>query len=356
MHVVEIFESLSPGGAESALINRLRHTPPEVSSTILTLGTVDPVVERSMAMTGADLVYCRGFGEVRRALGRIHPHKRVYALAHTPVIAMRLLSERRPSHSLRRVVVAHSTRLSDSPIKARVLAPGIRALNSRADLHIAVSEAVSRGAWCCGARKVVVVPLGSTVATSESPRPSWPADTRKRLLMVGRLVRNKNVDLVLRALGNATSTLKSEGAHLLICGDGPQRKQLEATARRLELSNLVTFCGHFDGASSLMQEADVLIIASAFEGGPLTAYEASLAGTPIISTPVGSVPEVIGHDSRSRLIRHKGLEEELVSSMVEILYAPPLSAAERRERAYKATKWHVELCSVNFYKALAELA
>lgn len=111
-----------------------------------------------------------------------------------------------------------------------------------------------------------------------------------RLLFVGRLSKVKGIGQIIEAVAD----LKGQ-AHLTIVGDGEERSCLEEMIEKGQLERLV----HLEGACTpdRMKEYyidnDILIMNSAVEGKPMVILEAMSYGLPIISTPVGGIPELM---------------------------------------------------------------
>jgi glycosyltransferase involved in cell wall biosynthesis len=108
--------------------------------------------------------------------------------------------------------------------------------------------------------------------------------TRPVLVAVGRLVEAKGFDILIAAAGQAN-------AQLLLVGDGPLRPALVAQAEQLKVQ--AVFAGFRQDAPQLIAAADGLVVSSRYEGGPYTLPEALLAGVPVVSTPVGMVPDFL---------------------------------------------------------------
>jgi glycosyltransferase involved in cell wall biosynthesis len=62
-----------------------------------------------------------------------------------------------------------------------------------------------------------------------------------------------------------------------------------------QLQDLVEFKGWVTGAQkkALLQQADVFVLPSYYEGVPVAILEAMSYGKPIIATPVGGIPEIV---------------------------------------------------------------
>ena len=142
------------------------------------------------------------------------------------------------------------------------------------------------------AQKIDTIPNGIDSKFTQAPREEAPVAGKFRWLFVGRLVAQKNVELLLEA-----TALMSQEAELVIVGDGEDRAKLEALARRLKL-NQVTFAGVQRGEDLLMQyrQADAFVLPSTKESTGLVLLEAMAAGLPIVATNVEGIRETVGSD------------------------------------------------------------
>ena len=110
-------------------------------------------------------------------------------------------------------------------------------------------------------------------------------------LFVGRLTPRKAADVLLEAL------VEAPRINCVFAGDGPQRPKLERLAKELGVSARVAFLG--DVAPSelapLYAGADLLVVPSVSEGTPLVAFEAMACGTPVLSSRIAGLPDLV-HD------------------------------------------------------------
>lgn len=82
--------------------------------------------------------------------------------------------------------------------------------------------------------------------------------------------------------------------HLVIAGDGPQRAALEAQVASLGMKERVRFAGNQKDVPPWLQSFDLFVLPSyANEGVPQALMQAMACGLPVISTPVGSIDEIV---------------------------------------------------------------
>jgi glycosyltransferase involved in cell wall biosynthesis len=114
-------------------------------------------------------------------------------------------------------------------------------------------------------------------------------DGEQLLSFVGRLSPEKNVDGLIKALGESSINFK-----LIVVGDGRERAKLENLTKKLNLEREVVFLGQrpHQEALAIMKACDVLILPSKTEVFPTVVLEALALGRPVISTRVGGVVEV----------------------------------------------------------------
>ena len=114
----------------------------------------------------------------------------------------------------------------------------------------------------------------------------------------GRLGPQKSLDLALEALAHVP------GVTLAIAGDGPDREALERRARELGHDGRARFLGSVprEGVLRLFRAADASLLSSSWENFPHTVVEALAVGTPVISTDVGGVSEVVRDGENGLLV------------------------------------------------------
>jgi glycosyltransferase involved in cell wall biosynthesis len=104
------------------------------------------------------------------------------------------------------------------------------------------------------------------------------------LLAVGRLSREKGLDLLLLALARVRSE-GFPGIDLAILGSGPEEHELKKLCGQLELESAVHFSGWVENPSDYLAGATVYVQPSRHEGLPNALLEAAATGLPLVATP-----------------------------------------------------------------------
>jgi glycosyltransferase involved in cell wall biosynthesis len=119
-------------------------------------------------------------------------------------------------------------------------------------------------------------------------------------LFLGRLVPIKRIDLVLRAFAGIVA--RYPNSKLVLAGSGPEETALRELAKRLDL-NQVLFTGALDGDAKvrMLDQSDVLVLASDFETFGLVILEAWARGLGVIGSNAGGIKELIAHDKTGLL-------------------------------------------------------
>ncbi|MDY7011092.1 MAG: glycosyltransferase [Planctomycetota bacterium] len=125
----------------------------------------------------------------------------------------------------------------------------------------------------------------------EELRHRWGVGGNEILIaFVGRLVFQKNLPMLLEAIGRLRSNRSD--IHLVVAGDGPEAAVLEKVLSEDE-SGLTIWLGQTDDVAGVLAAADVFALPSRWEGFGLAAAEAMAAGLPVIGTKVPGLTELI---------------------------------------------------------------
>jgi glycosyltransferase involved in cell wall biosynthesis len=110
------------------------------------------------------------------------------------------------------------------------------------------------------------------------------------LLSIGRLVHQKSIDTVIRAL-----PLLPEQARLAVVGEGPDKSALVLLADELGVSKRVLFVGQVDRNETAKYRAvsDIFVLPSRSEGQGISFLSSMLAGIPVVATQEGGIADFL---------------------------------------------------------------
>ncbi len=107
------------------------------------------------------------------------------------------------------------------------------------------------------------------------------------LVALGRLIKRKRVDWMLRAVAHVPE------ATLWVIGDGPEREHLEQLALDLGVKSRVVFWGARGDPTPILAGADVFVHCAWAEGLPNAVQEAMAIGLPVLAPRISGIPEVV---------------------------------------------------------------
>ncbi len=287
----------------------------EISAGLDPVADARAVLALRRAVAGADLVHAHG---LRAGL--------VAAAAVRPGV-------RRPL-----VVTLHNALPDRSGLLRRVLSTAERATVRAADVVLAASADLAANAWRLGAGDVRVAPVSA---------PALPAATRSReevraglglddgrplVLAVGRLHPQKGYDVLLDAA--ATWAAWPSPPLVAVAGDGPLEADLAGRIRAQRLP--VTLLGRRDDVADLLAAADLVVLPSRWEARSLTAQEALRAGTPLVATRTGGLPQLLGDGA---LLVPPGDAAALAAAVGDLLADPARAAALAAAGRAQAAGW-----------------
>ena len=182
---------------------------------------------------------------------------------------------------------------------------------------LAISESTKRDLTARGIKpeRVSVVECG---LDHDLYRPLPVQRDEKLIVYLGRLRKYKCVHFVIQAMKPVRERVP--GARLVVVGDGPYRRNLEALASSLGLSDAVEFRGHVtqDEKVRLLSQAAVTANPSPKEGWGLTVVEANACGVPVVASRSPGLVDSVRDGQTGLLVEH-GSVEQLAGKLVEIL-------------------------------------
>lgn len=114
------------------------------------------------------------------------------------------------------------------------------------------------------------------------------------LLYTGRIDKEKNIDIILKAL---SLILKKIDIHFVIAGRGADEKRLKNLVKKLKIEKFVTFVGFLskEDLPNLYTLANCFVIASTAELQSIVTMEAMASGLPIVAANSLALPELVAH-------------------------------------------------------------
>lgn len=134
-----------------------------------------------------------------------------------------------------------------------------------------------------------------------------------RLLFLGEIGQRKGVFDLLRAIGLHKEELKNN--IVLRIGGNKMEEKLLSTIKEYDIADFVHFEGFVSGDKKieLLNWANLFILPSFNEGLPISILEAMSYKMPIISTPVGGIPEVV--DDKNGILVEPGNDEQIFTAI-----------------------------------------
>lgn len=186
--------------------------------------------------------------------------------------------------------------------------------------------------------KIMVIPNGVNVNNfktrdRDARRTNYAAPNEKIVFYIGRLVREKGVQLLLDAVPEILANHPQ--TKFVIAGKGPYEAALKQQTAMLGISNRVYFTGYIndDVRNSLYSWSDVAVFPSLYEPFGIVALEAMAAGTPVVVSDCGGISEIVRHGENG-LKANTGSSHSLAKNILAILKQPELGN-QLREIAYR---------------------
>jgi len=132
-----------------------------------------------------------------------------------------------------------------------------------------------------------------------------------KILTVSRLVSWKNIDQIILSL------VELKDFSLDIVGEGPEKESLLALVKENKLQRRVNFLGQLTQREVFkkMNQSDLFILNSSYEGLPHVIVESMYAKIPVICSNVGGCPEIVKNNKTGLLLNNSNSIENLVNKL-----------------------------------------
>jgi alpha-1,6-mannosyltransferase len=224
----------------------------------------------------------------------------------------------------------------------------IRAVYGQCDLTICASEFAAADLAAHGVERVAVVPLGVDLAHFHPRRHEDACETREALglptdrrlfAFVGRFAREKEIDVLLEAWPEIE---KRTDAGLILVGDGHQRQQVDALARRSDRVYRLPYQSDRDALANLLAAVDVIVSPGSAETFGLCALESLSSGTPVLAADRGGVAEQLSRSGAGTTFA-AGESGSLATAAIDLIERDdlPMLGFRGREYAEREHEWAV---------------
>ena len=226
----------------------------------------------------------------------------------------------------------------------------IKSVLNKADILIALSESWKKFFVGLGVPEKKIIILHNITAYPQLKNVD-KHEGKVRLLFMGEIGHRKGVFDLLRAIGNHKDELKDKIE--LRVGGNKMEDQLRAAINEYGIGSFVHFEGFASGEMkiSLLNWANVYVLPSFNEGLPISILEAMSYKMPIISTPVGGIPEVV--DESNGVLVTPGNDEEIYSAIRKYIYNFDL-IKEQGASSFKKVETYMPNYVLNHLKKIYE--
>lgn len=194
-----------------------------------------------------------------------------------------------------------------------------------------------------------VIPISCGIQASNYTPDLTPRDAN-RLVFVGRLTTEKQIDVVLRGLAKLDPGLD---VTLDIVGTGDQRRNLEELGAELGVSDRVTFHGHTtdEELKALLTHASAFVIASIAELQSIATMEAMASGLPIVAADAVALPHLV-HDGENGYLFEPGNVDDLAAKLTTVLTQSPQERLRMQQASLEGVKVHDMQRTLDTFEAL----
>ena len=176
------------------------------------------------------------------------------------------------------------------------------------DLYLVLSDSWKQYFESIGVKSNIIKVLNNTITPPVAKRVKRSTDILN-LLYLGVIGQRKGIYDILNALKDNKDFFK--GKVVLRIGGNQEEEKLQACINEYGLQGMVKFEGFVSGEKKIecLNWADVYILPSFNEGLPIGILEAMSYRHPIISTPVGGIPEVVKDGVNGIMVKPGNVQE-----------------------------------------------
>jgi glycosyltransferase involved in cell wall biosynthesis len=330
-HYIFYISNFKGGGAESVFIrvaNSLVHKAKRVTFIVNKLQgellkTIDPrinIITLNSKSIFLDILFIGSFLKKNR-------FERFYTTLNRPNLVgfmASLLAGTKNKHFARVAAVHSETLLQSKASKRKLLLYVLGFLYPKFGNLVSISEAVKLdliNKYQVPEKRILKIYNPKKPMDFSEPLPLLKDNNAPfRILVVGRLVEQKNVDKIIKVF---VRFLEFEtNSEILILGDGEKLPYLKQLVFNLKVEDKVRFMGFVENPSYYYQQSDVFILFSSWEGLPNVVLDALVHNLQIIvSDAPGGSCELIDNGKYGRIVANKD-ENALLQAVIDARSKP----------------------------------
>lgn len=298
-HVVHLFGSFGPGGAEMGAV-RLIQSLPGIRHTVVSIGSDVRLAEEtgvehvSLGLDGRSLTAGLQLAKLCRELGADIIHVNNLAPWPDAVLAAKLTGARvvQTFHGVEQAALRF-------PAHKRVV---YQLLDRASDALVAVAGSAAdllSGLTGIGRQRIRVIPNGVDTGVFHPVRATDKSALRANLglpehgLLFGCVAALRPVKDHAGLLRAFAQVRQDQPRYLVLAGNGPLAADLRRQAENLGCGDNIVFLGRRSDVPDLLRAFDAFVLNSETEGLSFAVLEAMASGLPIVASNVGGNPELV---------------------------------------------------------------
>jgi len=222
-----------------------------------------------------------------------------------------------------------------------------------ADALVSIGPFTDRGFQDLNAPRQSIHSIANGVHAEQLLQPAARPETipnhvhsKRYMLFIGRLAHRKGVDTLIQAAARQLAQIKdlAHAPHFVICGDGTERKALEALALQHRLEKHVTFMGNVRGEAKkwLLQNALTMVIPSReWEAYPMVLLEGFASGCSVVASDAPGLYGLVEHDVTGWVVPREN--PTALANTLETIWNKPsitVKVADNGQQVARQCDWH----------------
>lgn len=352
--ILFLIHDLGPGGAEKVLVNLVNNmdrTKFDITVMALFGGVNAQFLCKDIRLINCHEKTIRGNSHLMKFFSPEQLH-RYYIKEHYDIEvaylegpSVRIISGC-PHEDTKLVSLVHCTMRSEKEFSGSFRSPEeARACYRKFHRSVFVSRGVQQAfeSYCPVKNGEVLYNTNESdkiLALAEEPmEPGIFREDEVKLIGVGKIEEVKGFD----RLARVHKRLRGEGhpVHTYILGEGSKKWDISAFLEAEKLTDSFTFLGYQTNPYKFVKNCDLFVCASFSEGFSTAATESLIVGTPVVTTLVSGMKEMLGENNEWGIVTEND-EDALYRGIKKLLDDPKLFSHYREKAALRGNAFHTE--------------